>query len=131
MDMGVIKSVEVNRITPAAVPAKGAGDPLLSGKSDLEDGIGSGLMVTQVADPVAAEPAKDEQLQSAIADMQSFVQTVNRDLDFQVDDASGKVVVNVTDRSSGEVIRQIPSKEALRIAENLAEVRSLLFKAEA
>jgi flagellar protein FlaG len=40
-------------------------------------------------------------------------------------------VVKVTDAGSGDVIRQIPSEEALQLAENLSEVRSLLFKAEA
>jgi flagellar protein FlaG len=48
-----------------------------------------------------------------------------------LDDTSGRVVVNVTEASSGDVIRQIPSEEALRISENLSEIRSLLFEAEA
>ena len=42
-----------------------------------------------------------------------------------------KLTVKVTDSTSGEVIRQIPSEEALRLAERLDEARSLLFKAEA
>jgi len=56
---------------------------------------------------------------------------VRRSINFAIDDGSGRVVVKVTDASSGDVIRQIPSEEALRLAENLSEVRSLLFKAEA
>lgn len=56
---------------------------------------------------------------------------VPRDLSFSLDDSTGRVVVKVTDSTSGEVIRQIPSEEALRLAERLDEARSLLFKAEA
>ncbi|MBN0523686.1 flagellar protein FlaG, partial [Pseudomonas aeruginosa] len=52
-------------------------------------------------------------------------------LSFSLDDSTGRVVVKVTDSTSGEVIRQIPSEEALRLAERLDEARSLLFKAEA
>lgn len=72
-----------------------------------------------------------EQVDNAVTSIQSFVQNIQRDLNFSVDDSSGRVVVKVTDRASGDVIRQLPSEEALRLAESLEEVRSLLFKAEA
>lgn len=72
-----------------------------------------------------------EQLEGAVATIQDFVQSVQRSLNFAVDESSGQVVVKVTDAESGDVIRQIPSEEALNLAENLTEVRSLLFKAEA
>ena len=48
-----------------------------------------------------------------------------------LDEDSGRVVINVTEATSGDVIRQIPSEEALRLAENLSEIRSALFEAEA
>ena len=70
-------------------------------------------------------------MDNAVTSIQSFVQNIRRDLNFSVDDSSGRVVVKVTDRASGDVIRQLPSEEALRLAESLEEVRSLLFKAEA
>lgn len=63
--------------------------------------------------------------------MQDFVQSVRRDINFQLDDGTGQVVVRVTEAATGDVIRQIPSEEALRLAENLSEIRSLLFEAEA
>ena len=82
----------------------------------------------------AVTPAQDvnrEQVEDAVATIQEFVQSVRRSINFAVDDGSGHVVVKVTDAGSGDVIRQIPSEEALKLAENLSEVRSLLFKAEA
>jgi flagellar protein FlaG len=79
----------------------------------------------------AASEASKEQVEGAVATIQDFVQTVQRSLNFAVDDSSGQVVVKVTDADSGDVIRQIPTEEALHLAENLNEVRSLLFKAEA
>ncbi len=71
------------------------------------------------------------QVESAVSAIQEFVQSVRRNLDFSVDDSSGRVVVKVTDRESGDVIRQMPTEEALKLAESLEEVRSLLFRAEA
>lgn len=82
------------------------------------------------AQPVVAEVSRS-QVEDAVASIQEFVQSVKRDLNFAVDDGSGQVIVKVTDPSSGDLIRQIPSEEALQLAENLTEVRSLLFKAEA
>jgi flagellar protein FlaG len=108
----------------------------------LVDAQGAGRLspVTAVAKTVAPVPVPSaevatsvskEQLEGAVATIQDFVQTVQRSLNFAVDESSGQVVVKVTDADSGDVIRQIPSEEALNLAENLTEVRSLLFKAEA
>jgi flagellar protein FlaG len=82
----------------------------------------------------AVEPrpqASREDVEAAVATIQDFVQSVRRNLNFSLEEGSGRVVVKVTDAGSGDVIRQIPSEEALQLAENLSEVRSLLFKAEA
>ncbi|UGV32710.1 flagellar protein FlaG [Halopseudomonas aestusnigri] len=75
--------------------------------------------------------AELEKLQTAVSDIQGFVQAVRRDINFNLDEDSGRVVINVTEATSGDVIRQIPSEEALRLAENLSEIRSVLFEAEA
>jgi len=91
--------------------------------------------VGDTASPQATEQAQGpitrEQVEEAVATIQEFVQSVRRSINFTLEDGTGRVVVKVTDSNSGDVIRQIPSEEALQLAENLAEVRSLLFKAEA
>lgn len=71
-----------------------------------------------------------EQVLAAVEEMQEFVQAAQHDIQFQLDDESGRMLVKVTERGTGEVIRQIPSEEAVRLAENLSEIRSLLFSAE-
>jgi flagellar protein FlaG len=90
-----------------------------------------GRDVALIAPAGQAGGASREQVEDAVATIQEFVQSVRRSINFSVDDGSGYVVVKVTDAGSGDVIRQIPSEDALRLAENLSEVRSLLFKAEA
>ncbi|WP_211242660.1 flagellar protein FlaG [Halopseudomonas bauzanensis] len=76
-----------------------------------------------------AEPDR-EQVLTAVAEMQDYVQAAGRNIQFQVDDDSGRMVVKVTEASTGDVIRQMPSEEALRLAENLSEIRSVLFSGE-
>ncbi|WP_170800067.1 flagellar protein FlaG [Stutzerimonas stutzeri] len=83
------------------------------------------------AAPTQEEPATAESLEGAVSSINDFVRTIRRDLNFDLDDSSGKMLIRVTDRTTGEVVRQIPSEEALRLAENLEQARSLLFKAEA
>ena len=75
--------------------------------------------------------ANREQVLAAVSDMQDYVDAAGRNIQFQLDDDSGRMVVKVTEASSGDVIRQMPSDEALRLAENLAEMSSVLFRGEA
>jgi len=48
-----------------------------------------------------------------------------RDLSFSVDDVSNKVVLTVKNHQ-GEVVRQIPSETALKVAHSLANIKGLL-----
>ncbi|NLY59390.1 MAG: flagellar protein FlaG [Gammaproteobacteria bacterium] len=77
-----------------------------------------------------SEPNR-EQVLAAVTDMQDFVQATHHNIQFQLDENSGRMLIKVTERDTGEVIRQIPSEEAVRLAESLSEIRSLLFSAEA
>ncbi len=62
-----------------------------------------------------------EQLESAVAQLNDYVQSIQRDLRFQLDGDTGQTVVTVVDRNSEEVVRQIPDDVALRLARNLSQ----------
>ena len=70
-------------------------------------------------------------LEAAVSDLQDHTQSLQRTLNFSINEQTGRTVVEVTDMISGEVIRQLPTEEALRLAESIDEMRSLLFEAEA
>lgn len=63
--------------------------------------------------------AAQEKVQAAVAQMNEFIQSTQRDLHFSYDAESGNTIVKVIDRSTQEVIRQIPDQIFLKIAENL------------
>jgi flagellar protein FlaG len=65
--------------------------------------------------------AQREQLDDAVSQLNDFVQSVQRDLQFEVNDDLGETIVKVVDQSTKEVIRQIPNEVALRLAENLQQ----------
>lgn len=69
----------------------------------------------------------DTDLQDAVKGLQDYVQSLQRNLEFSVDESTGTTVVKVVARDSGEVIRQIPSETALELAKSLQDVNSLLF----
>lgn len=80
----------------------------------------------------ADSPATDRgTLEQAVSALQHSLQASERQLDFSIDDATGQVVVKVIARQSGEVIRQLPSEEALKLAQRLEEDNSLLFTTQA
>ncbi len=78
----------------------------------------------------ASPEEKAQALKSAVQDIEKFVQSVRRNLEFSIDEASGKVVVKVIATETGEVVRQLPSAEALKIADSLQNAHSLLFDAK-
>ena len=94
---------------------------------------GNELAVGSVGKLAETDSAKAEEkpVEAALSNIQDFVQHIQRNLSFALDESSGRVVVKVTDAESGELIRQIPSEEVLKLAESLSEARSLLFQAEA
>jgi len=53
------------------------------------------------------------------------------DLRISIDDSLNRAVVRVVDSNSGELIRQVPSEEALRIAKRLDALSGLLLRDKA
>lgn len=77
-----------------------------------------------------SEAQQTEKLKAAVQEIESFVQSVKRNLEFSIDEASGDIVVKVIASDTGEVVRQLPSAEAIKIAESLHNAHSLLFDAK-
>jgi len=60
-------------------------------------------------------------IKAAVAQINDFVQSVQRDLQFSVDSDLGETIVKVIDRNTGDLIRQIPNQTALELARSLKE----------
>lgn len=82
-------------------------------------------------DFTSSQPVSDEDVQEAVAKLNEFVQTTQRRLDFQVDEDSGRSIIRVYDKDTSELVRQIPSEQALELARRLGDDEpSFLFNAE-
>jgi len=81
-------------------------------------------VAVEVAEVETQEVDKElsqEALEKVVSQLNAYIQNTQRDVDFSVDDATGRVVVRVIDSESEEVIRQIPSEEMLAISRHLVE----------
>jgi flagellar protein FlaG len=92
----------------------------------------------KVSSQAQVEPQVERKSAHTPQQLQQALETINRKLEsstalaFSVDQGTGQTVVRVTDKDTGEVIRQIPSDAALAIAESIGEFqKGLLLKQEA
>ncbi len=72
-----------------------------------------------------------EAIEKIAADLQKFVQSMGRDLSFSVDQTTGYHVVRVINPSTGELIRQLPSDELLKIARDFERLHNALVSLRA
>ncbi|WP_077529039.1 flagellar protein FlaG [Vreelandella utahensis] len=77
--------------------------------------------VSQAEKSERLNEAMREELDDAVSRLNDFVQSVQRDLEFEVNDETGQTVVRVIDQQTEEVVRQIPDELAMRLAENLQQ----------
>ena len=78
-----------------------------------------------------AQEVSKAEVEKAVTKLNDFVQTVQRNLQFNLDDASGKTIITVVDKETSEVVRQIPDDVAVRLAQDLQQSEPLsLFNAK-
>tara|TARA_B110001452_G_C15152115_1_gene400961 strand:+ start:303 stop:704 length:402 start_codon:yes stop_codon:yes gene_type:complete len=72
-----------------------------------------------------------EQLEIMAQKLQEFVGSLNRGLEFSVDEDSGRDVIKVIDKNSGDVVRQYPSEEVLELVASLSDAAGNFVNIEA
>ncbi len=70
-------------------------------------------------------PNEQQEIESTLREFEQQAQMVQRELHFSIDRESGKTVIKVMDANTQELVRQIPSDEALRFARKLSEGEKL------
>jgi len=119
--MSMDMSVKLNVSYPAPKPANTVTDKPSETKPQAVEAV-----------PVSkkSQEADETKLKLAVQEIEKFVQSIKRNLEFSIDEHSGKVIVKVIASETGEVVRQIPSAEALKLADSLANASHVLFDAK-
>lgn len=105
--------------------------PAPAAQSGLAVGTAPSAPAPTVQEADKGKKPERAELEQAVSDIQTFVQSIHRQLEFSIDDTTGIVVVKVIASQSGEVVRQLPSEAALKLAQSLSDASSLLFDARA
>jgi len=73
-------------------------------------------------------PMGERELSQAVERLNELSQTVKRELEFSVDEESGRSVIRVIDQATGETIRQFPPEEVLSVIRHFEEGGSGLVR---
>ena len=89
--------------------------------------------------PVPAAPTVDinrepiissQELEAKMAELNEALASRNQAIVFSTDPTTGKDVVRVSNKSTGELIRQMPSAEALKAMQNIDTMIGLIFNTQ-
>lgn len=76
-------------------------------------------------------PARHAEVEHSRAQLERFARSIRRELEFRVDDASGRTIITVRNKDTGEIVRQIPSEEVIALARAFADGGPTLLESEA
>lgn len=105
----------------------------INGKSLPKTGSDVPAAVSDVDTDKTQNSLSSEEVLEAVQNLNDFVQKTRRELNFSVDEQTGRTVVKVIDHETKDVIRQIPAEEVLEVARRVSEQnesKGNLFKVE-
>jgi flagellar protein FlaG len=71
--------------------------------------------------------AEIEQTKQAVQDIERMMKLFSKNLEFTYDASDNRAVMRIVDQQTREVIRQVPTKEALEIAKALEKIQDMLL----
>lgn len=119
-----------SRLPPAVVINTPVAKPVEAVRAQA-DQADQADQAAEIAKPaVETKPKQDlhesrRTLEEATQQLNQQMRRNNRDINFSLDEVSKKLVVTVKNQE-GEVIRQIPSEVALRVAHNVDNMKGLM-----
>lgn len=96
----------------------------VEGAFSTDDSLASSL--SKVANRGSSVVSTDKQLSKeksieVLEQANAILKLSNSDIEFKLDDSSGKLVFYIKDADSGDVLRQIPNESMLRLSENITQ----------
>ena len=69
----------------------------------------------------------EEKVKAAVEEINNELEKLQSELGFSVDKVANDVVITVKRKESGEIVRQIPSETALKLAHNFEKLKGILL----
>ncbi len=133
--MDTLKAVSVHPIQNSGVaqaPPKKSEESSesVSAVSSATTATATETIPNELTGPKSQEEHK-QKISNAVEDINNFFQMAQHSLGFTVDEVSGKMVMQIRDTKTNELIRQIPGEDVLKLAKRLDDLTGILFKAQA
>ena len=81
--------------------------------------------------PAAAPNRKEKTAEEVVNNVNEFIHTLKTNLSFRYDKEINTTIITVKNQETGEVIRQIPPKEMIRLARTMKAMVGIIFHQEA
>lgn len=121
--MTVVKAEKQAEDRPHAVVSKVVDGGFVAGSNPVSgDSLNSVSLFTENENRKNQSKPDAEMVKKAVDQGNSLLQSVRRNLQFKVDDATKETVIKIVDSESGEVVRQIPSEEMLAFIKRMQEL---------
>ena len=102
----------------APVPAETTAAQSRPVKTAAKEAAPAAEAAAKKAAEAAAAQVNPEELKSSVDAINRFLK-VNSEVQFSIDDTSGKSVIKVIDTESKKILRQFPSQQALEVGKDL------------
>lgn len=96
-------------------------------KPKKEDVQGSDKSIKDIPE----QSNRDELAQEIASVMNHVVKALNTHLSFKVNDETGRMIIQVIDSETGEIRRQIPPEEMLKLTEKMRALVGVIFDKQA
>ncbi|MGC9457326.1 MAG: flagellar protein FlaG [Halothiobacillaceae bacterium] len=125
--MNVANSANLGRLASQdAARNAGSGQPapVSEGQAASQSSLDPQKRVQQSerANETARDKLSAEDIREAVDEANEMMQSIRRDLRFEMNDDAERLVVKVVNSESGDVVRQIPSDEMLGLIAKLKEM---------
>lgn len=128
MDISQISSTTQVPITPPA--SRQATSAQTGAPSAIPAVLNNGAPVA-IQVPSKQDVVDPAELKRAVDAINQLLKPVNSNIEFSIDQDSGRTLVKVVDTETNTVIRQTPSREVLAFAKELDKLQGLLIREKA
>ena len=122
--------------TPVAKPSPALPNPTAAPKVSTEVEIKKVAEATaRVAADISDQKSRSSQeikdvqarLEDTIRSLNIKMEVKSSHLNFSVDEISDRVMVTVTNKDTGEIVRQVPADAILKVAHNMEALKGVIF----
>lgn len=122
MESVIIQSVvKANTPKPSAVAVSPENTTASTAKGHTPVSQLAGNSLPSVNDAPTQVLQEKQKIEETVSELNSFVQNIQRGIQFSVQEETGRSIITITDKDTGEEIRRFPSEQALSIAAQIAE----------